>query len=98
MIRVTIELVPLGNERRKRELARLEIANVTPNAKATDSQGDYHIKAVLHRPNGDLALHNRRMIGHPRLRWNVLGLVYAALEALGLDTMRAEDAEHSLER
>lgn len=97
MIRVTIELVPFGIEARKRELARLEIGNITPEAKASDTLGDYQVKAVVGRPNGDLAIHNRLLRQHPRLQWNVLGLVYAALEALGPDTMRNDDSEHSLE-
>ena len=94
MIRVTIDVVPGGDEKRKRELGLIEIANLAEPGPT----GDYQVRAVVGLPNGDVAIKNRMLRGYERRRWNALRLVYAALEALEPDTMRNDDQEHPSER
>lgn len=88
MIRVKVELVS-GAGRRKRitEIARIEIDNVTGDGPVAD----YHVSAMVQRPDGDAGIHHRTILNHPRRSLNVLGLLTAALVALGYDPMKASD-------
>ena len=82
MIRVPIELIrPL---RRPRELARIEIENISGEAE----YADYHIKAAVEPHTGDATLINRTLEHHPRRRYNVLGLLYKVLAEIGTDPMK----------
>lgn len=85
MIRVTVELIPRRGGA-KRELARLDISNVSgPGAGAAN----YSIQGAYEHPNGDRTIIQTGLYGYERLRWNVLGLLYAALTAIGEESMRA---------
>jgi hypothetical protein len=49
------------------------------------------VKAIVNRPNGDVAMHNRLI--EPMDSVNDLGLLFAALTVLGPETMKAEADE-----
>ena len=78
MIRVTVEMIPHGDETRKSVLGSLEIAN--------DNTGNYEIgnyDATLHaeytRPEGRKC----RVTGFGRQRQSVWSLIGAALKQMG---------------
>lgn len=86
MIRVTVELLPGGDEDRATEIAMMTITNQAgAEFDPTAEHGDYSVQAVCYDGAGNLMM-SQRGVGidkHPRRRYNVWGLLYAAIEALG---------------
>lgn len=85
MIRVTVELLPGGDESRATEIAMMTISNQSENFDPTDEHGDYSVQAVCYDGAGNLMM-SQRGVGiarHPRRLYNVWGLLYAAIDALG---------------
>lgn len=86
MIRVTVELVPHGDEGRAKTLGRAIIHNVSRNG-STSTKGDYRA-AVAHESRmattADILTHPLRrgeVRDYPRLSYNVWRLVIRALRS-----------------
>lgn len=73
MLRVTIEVVPQGDESRKRTIKTMTVSNVTSRMGGVD---DYECTS-----DGRTSL----VRGHPRLTHGAWALVYRAIRALNLD-------------
>ncbi len=90
MLRITVELVPGGDERRASEIARMTIANVSRLADISDYRFDAFehanpIAATAERKiSGTLARHDRR-----RSVWSLVG---KAAQAAGDDVTPAAAA------
>lgn len=89
MLRVTVEIVPFGEESRAREIGRMVIANTAdhPNRPA---QGNYSAQILTIARNGDIHANTRRILDFDRLRGNVWRLIHAVLVALGEEAMESE--------
>jgi hypothetical protein len=78
MLRVTVELVPAGNQAKKRVIGVMEIASASDLA----DRSDYHVvslgSSASSRKTGTVR-------GHERLKWGPWKLVAKAIKALGLD-------------
>lgn len=85
MIRVIVELHRAGE--RPQELARIEISN----AGGTPVEADYSVQSVARLTDGSTSIQQRGLWGFQRRRWNVLGLLHTALEAIGKDAMLDHD-------
>jgi len=48
-LRVTIELIPFGDEKKKKTLAKVDIVN---NLKGTPEKGNYDVSANVYKENG----------------------------------------------
>lgn len=77
MIRLTLELLPLGDERHKRHLGTIHLIN---DGTGTRTCGNYTVR-LLSRHGG--LIRRARVEGHPRLAVSVWKLVAKALTALG---------------
>jgi len=67
MLRVRIELVPFGNERRVREIARAVIANVTPDSFSPRWDYSVHVQEGDNPPARTKAWEVRgEILGHDR--------------------------------
>ncbi len=97
MLRVTVELVPGGDETRAREIGRMLIA-ISGDHPASPVQGNYVAKLLTTSPNGDVHASTRRILDFDRLRGNVWRLIYTVLVALGEEAMEGEPDSHALER
>jgi hypothetical protein len=84
MIKVTIDLHAPG--RRPVELATIEISNQSH----TNPRADYSVKMVYGPPGADVRIMQKPLYSFDRLRWNVLGLLVQALEALGTEVMTGD--------
>lgn len=90
MIRVTVDLIPGGEEPGK-ELARMEIVNVWTDPKAIFAE--YSIQIVVRHPNGNVAVHQRLMSRFHRGRYNVLGLLLESLRTLDEKDLLSEEGK-----
>ncbi len=77
MIRVTVELLPHGDESRRRHLGTAIIAN---DGTGTDTQGNYNIR-LSRRGQPDSAWKTGRLTGFQRKRFLVWDLLLLALAA-----------------
>ncbi|MEO0853723.1 MAG: hypothetical protein AAFY15_09505 [Cyanobacteria bacterium J06648_11] len=99
MLRITIEIVPFGQESRARTIGLMEIANDTTGTK---QQGNYRAllrktapwkgalkdvwrKAEIWPTGEDEAVLTGVVEGHDRQRRGVYDLIYRALVACGID-------------
>ena len=95
MIRVTVELVPNGDEKRARKMGRMEIVNQSWGDSRWPVEADYAVQVVT--DIGDAASVQQRMVyDHNRLRWNVWGLILSALESLGTEALLYVGDERAL--
>lgn len=94
MLRVQVEYIPKGDRRRTRKIARIDIVNTADSPDS--STGNYAVKYVVERPNGDVQASTRRIEGFQRLRWNALGLLLQCLEALGQEGLEGEHDDRAL--
>lgn len=78
MIRVTVELIPKGDESRARKLATMEIAN---DATGTTEVGNY--RGTLHAEYTPKEGRHGRVLGFHRKRQSVWSLIGAFLKQLG---------------
>lgn len=78
MIRVTVELVPAGNEDRKILLSQMQIENIEwDNDEKWPEYGDYSVQVVTDQ--GDISFQQRSFKNFPRLKYNVWALILQAL-------------------
>lgn len=77
MIRVTIELLPQGDEKRKKQIGLVKIIN---NGRGTATHGDYHVE--LWRRDIKSVWKTGRFSGFPRKRLGVYDLLFRALLAV----------------
>ena len=75
MIRITIELLPLGSERHKKTLATGTIAN---DGTGTTGFGNYNVR--LYGSKGGQAFHGK-VAGHERMRKSVWHLIEKGISA-----------------
>lgn len=78
MLRITVELVPYGDETRKRHLGTCEIAN---DASGTPTRGNYNI-AFLQRGNARRVWKKTRVEDFPRTRLGAWDLLFRALQTI----------------
>lgn len=84
MLRVTIELLPYGDETRKRHLGTCEIAN---DASGTPTRGNYHIR-FSRRGKPFSTWKETRVEGFPRKRLGAWDLLFLALRNIVGDRAR----------
>jgi hypothetical protein len=77
MIRVTIEMLPLGNESKKRHLGTVTIAN---DGTGTRGLGNYIVR-LSRRGKPDSTLKTERITGFRRLQFGPYELLLLALAA-----------------
>jgi len=95
MIRVTVELVPNGDERKSRQIGRMEIVNQSWGDSRWPVQADYAVRCVTDA--GENATVTTRMVyDHHRLRWNVWALILSAIAALGEEALVFTGDERAL--
>lgn len=95
MIRVTVELVPNGDKKRARQIGRMEITNQSWGDSRWPATADYSVKSVTDI-GGDKRVTQRMVFDHPRLRWNVWGLILSAIESLGEEALLYVGDERAL--
>lgn len=78
MLRVTIEMVPNGDETRRRVVRVMTISNMTNLADMSDYE--IHVLGERHSQKKDGVVR-----GHDRKRFGCWALVYRAIRALNLD-------------
>ena len=92
MIRVTIELLPAGNESRKRHLGTVDIAN---DGTGTRGLGNYNVR-LSRRGNPDSTWKTERINGFRRLKFGAYELLLLALAAtVGQRFMKSENRGES---
>lgn len=79
MLVVKIELWPNGNGRKRREIARMKISNVTDSS-ADAEYADYRVR-VLEGNDETKAVATGEVSEHPRLMYGAWNLVQKAIEA-----------------
>lgn len=73
------------------ELGRIEIENVTEDGQAEFA--NYSVRFGVERIKG-VGLHRRGMLNFPRKKYNVLGLLFQALNTLEQEEMELEGEFH----
>jgi hypothetical protein len=86
VIRVRVEFVPSRNADKAKQIAELEIYNTGQDGPFSD----YVVRGMVVDRHGNTKLFNRALNDFHRLRWNVLGLLLAALQVIGPDPMKDE--------
>jgi hypothetical protein len=77
-VRVTIEIIPYGNENKKHTIATVDIVN---NLKGTDTKGNYDINSIVYNQDGTADKHFYGNLKGIK-RGNILYTVYRCLKAL----------------
>lgn len=96
MLRIKVEMIPNGRRARAQTLGIMEIQNESWGDDRWPVEADYAIKAVTELGGGEVAVSQRMVFGHERLRWNVWGLLLKAIESLGTDALEFRGDEHAL--
>jgi hypothetical protein len=91
LLRVSVQLLPHGDQAQAREIARMEIVN-TGDHPERPHKGNYTVRVVTHTP-ATLHVTQRRVLNHDRLRYNVWALVLAALTSMGPDALELENPD-----
>lgn len=90
MIRVTIELLPLGDESRKRHLGTAIIAN---DGTGTRAHGNYNVR-LSRRGNPESTWKTARITGFRRLQHGAYDLLLLALAAtIGQRFLKSENPD-----